>query len=143
PHALVEEAIRKAQAQAKPAPPLRWLDMSNWDSEPVPERKWAIRDRVPLRQTGLFSGEGGTGKSILELTKNVAHVVGKDWLGSLPQIRPALYLCAEHAMDELHIRLASIIEHYGTTSAELTDAGLHVLPLLGKDAVLCAASRSV
>ena len=40
--------------------------MSNWDNEPVPERKWAIRDRVPLRQTGLFSGEGGTGKSILE-----------------------------------------------------------------------------
>jgi hypothetical protein len=28
-----------------------------------------------LNQAGLFSGEGGTGKSILELTKNVAHVI--------------------------------------------------------------------
>jgi hypothetical protein len=43
---------------------------------PVPERKWAIFDRVPLNQAGLFSGEGGAGKSIIELTKNVAHVAG-------------------------------------------------------------------
>ena len=124
----MEEAIRKAQEQAKPPPPLQWLDMSNWDNEPVPERKWAIRDRVPLRQTGLFSGEGGTGKSILELTKNVAHVVGKDWLGSLPEIGPAFYLGAEDDVDELHIRLAAIVEHYATTFAELADNGLHVLP---------------
>ena len=25
-------------------PPLRWLDMSNWDNEPIPDRKWAIPD---------------------------------------------------------------------------------------------------
>jgi hypothetical protein len=51
------------------APPLKWLDMSNWDREPVPERKWAIRDRVPAKQAGLFSGEGGVGKSIIELKR--------------------------------------------------------------------------
>ena len=52
--------------------------MSSWDDEPVPQRKWAILGRVPLLQAGLFSGEGGTGKSILEMTKDVAHVAGKD-----------------------------------------------------------------
>ncbi len=40
-----------------------------------PERQWAICDRVPLNQVGLFSGKGGTGKGIIELMKNVAHVV--------------------------------------------------------------------
>jgi hypothetical protein len=30
--------------------PLKWLDMSGWDRTPMPERKWAIRDRVPLKQ---------------------------------------------------------------------------------------------
>ena len=90
-----------------------------------------------LSENGLFAiachcvkpdcstGEGGTGKSILELTKNVAHVVGKDWLGSLPETGPAFYLGAEDDIDELHIRLAAIIAHYGTTFAELTDNGLH------------------
>jgi replicative DNA helicase len=28
----------------------KWIDMSNWDNEPVPERKWAIRDHVPANQ---------------------------------------------------------------------------------------------
>src|SRR6476646_4567718 len=74
---------------------INWVDMSNWDNEPVPQREWAIRDRVPLNQAGLFSGEGGTGKSILELMKNAAHVTGKEWLGSMPEPGPALYIGAE------------------------------------------------
>jgi RecA-family ATPase len=118
--------------------PLSWLDMSRWDNEPVPTRKWAIPGRVPLNQAGLFSGEGGTGKSIIELTKNVAHVTGKEWLGSLPEPGPAFYIGAEDDADELHIRLAAIIGHYRVTFKEIAD--LHVLCLLGQDATLCASN---
>jgi hypothetical protein len=121
--------------------PLQWLDMSDWDSKPIPERKWAIRDRVPLRQAGLFSGEGGTGKSIIELTKNVAHVTAKDWYGSMPEPGPAIYVGAEDDADEIHIRLAAIARHYGVTFKELNEGGLRVLPLLGQDATLCAATK--
>lgn len=121
--------------------PLSWLDMSAWDGAPVPEREWAIRDRVPLKQAGLFSGEGGTGKSIIELMKNVAHVAGKDWLGSMPEPGPAFYIGAEDDEKEIHIRLTAIANHYGVTFKHLTDDGLHVLPMLGKDATLCSVSR--
>jgi RecA-family ATPase len=137
-HASFSDIVSNETAPESP----KWLDMSKWDSEPVPERKWAIKDRVPLNQTGLFSGEGGAGKSIIELTKNVAHVLGRDWLGSLPEMGPAFYLGAEDDTDELHIRLAAIRSHYGATFKELTDGGLHVLCLLGQDATLCATSRS-
>src|SRR5262249_22560705 len=109
--------------------PLPWLDMSKWDSEPVPERKWSIKGRVPLIQAGLFSGEGGTGKSLIELMKDVAHVAGKDWLGSLPEPGPAFYLGAEDEADEIHIRLGAIARHYQVTFRELVDGSLHVLPL--------------
>ena len=102
----------------------------------VPERKWAIRDYVPLHQAGLFSGEGGTGKSILELAKNVAHVTGRDWLGLLPEPGPTIYIGAEDSEDEVHIRLAAIAKHYGVTFKELVEGGLHVLCLLGEDATL-------
>jgi RecA-family ATPase len=122
--------------------PLAWLNMTSWDREPVPARQWAIMDRVPLNQAGLFSGEGGTGKSILELMKNVAHVAGKDWLGSMPEVGPAFYLGAEDDADEIHIRLAAIAEHYGVTFGDLTAGGLKVLPLLGEDATLCALGKS-
>jgi RecA-family ATPase len=127
-------------ATAAPLPPLRWIDMSNWDNEPVPEREWAIPNRVPLKQAGLFSGEGGTGKSIIELTKNVAHVTGSDWLGSMPERGPAIYVGAEDDEKELHIRLAVIAKHFGVTFEELIAGGLHVLCLLGQDATLCAAT---
>jgi RecA-family ATPase len=118
------------------------MNFSNWDHEPVPVRKWAIPDRVPLNQAGLFSGEGGTGKSIIELMKNVAHVAGKDWLHSLPEPGPAFYIGCEDDEDELHIRLATIAKHYGTTFEQLREGGLHVLCLLGQDATLCAPTRS-
>ncbi len=128
------------EAPASEPTPLLWLHLSDWDNVPVPRRKWAIKDRVPLNQAGLFSGEGGTGKSILELMKDVAHVTAKDWLGSLPEPGPAFYLGAEDAEDELHIRLAVIAKHYGVTFNELAEGGLHVLCLLGEDATLCAAT---
>ena len=120
---------------------LTWLNMSAWDSEPVPESKWAIRDRVPANQAGLFSGHGGTGKSIIELQKNVAHTMGKDWLGSMPEPGPAFYIGAEDEEDEIHRRLAAIANHYGVTFKELIAGGLHVLCLLGQDATLCAFNR--
>src|SRR6516165_23185 len=133
------EQAAKTEGQ-EPPPPLSFLDMSNWDHEPMPERKWAISNRVPLNQAGLFSGEGGTGKSIIEMMKDVAHVAGKDWLGSLPELGPAFYLGAEDDTDELHIRLATIAKHYQVTFKQLIAGGLHVLCLLGKDATLCAAT---
>src|SRR5262249_50335730 len=142
PRAVAGAAEWKGQqdSEHQTAPPLPFIDMSNWDHEPVPERKWAIRGRVPLNQAGLFSGEGGGGKSIIELTKNVAHVTGKEWLGSLPERGPAIYLGAEDDKDEIHIRLAAIANHYCVTFKEMIDGGLHVLCLLGQDATLCATA---
>jgi RecA-family ATPase len=141
-----ERAARSGKARdAKredeaPPPPLEWLDMSNWDREPRPQRKWAILNRVPLNQAGLFSGEGGAGKSIIEMARDVAHVAGKDWIGSMPEQGPAFYIGAEDDKDEIHIRFYDIAKHYGVTFKELIEGGLHVLPMLGKDATLCAAT---
>jgi RecA-family ATPase len=134
------EKYRRQPASEAPPMPLPWVSMSNWDSEPAPERKWAIPNRSPLNQAGLFSGHGGTGKSIVELTKNVAHVAGKDWLGSMPEMRPAFSVVSEDEKDEIHRRLAPIAAHYGVTFKDLVDGGLHVLCLLGQDATLCAAT---
>lgn len=133
-------AIDGEQQEVREPARLEWLDMSRWDHAPIPERQWAIRDRVPLNQAGLFSGEGGTGKSIIELTKNVAHVTGKDWLGSMPEQGPAIYIGAEDDANEIHIRLAAIAKHYEVKFSDLMDGGLHVLCLLGEDSTLCFAN---
>ena len=95
-----------------------------------------------LNQAGLLSGEGGTGKSIIEMTKDVVHVAGKDWLGSLPAPRPAFYLGAEDDEKEIHIRFHDIARHYGVTFEQLIAGGLKVLCKFGQDATLCAVNRS-
>jgi hypothetical protein len=125
-----------ARPRTKP-PAFTWVNMSRWDDEPMPRRKWAISERVPANQVGIFSGEGGTGKSIIELMKDVAHVAPIEWYGAMPEQGSAFYVGAEDEEDEIRRRLGAIIDHNGLTFKQLIDGGLHVLCLLGKDATLC------
>ena len=139
--AVIDAAVNKRRNGRTGKLPLAWLDMSNWDNEPVPERKWAIRDRVPLNQAGLFSGEGGAGKSIIELTKDVAHVAGKDWFGSCRKTAP-LSMSARK-MKQMNCTGGSLHRRsLRPTFKDLIDGGLHVLCKLGEDATLCAVGKS-
>ena len=132
-----------ASAEAKPAETkLSFVDMAQWDGEEVPTRQWSVPDRLPLRQPALFSGEGATGKTILELQLCAAHVLGRDWLDTLPEPGPAIYLGAEDETDELHRRLADIAKHYGVMFADLINGGLHLICLAGKDALLGTPDRT-
>jgi RecA-family ATPase len=90
----------------------------------------------------LFSGEGAIGKSIVELMLCVAHVLGKDWLGSLPEPGGAFYFGCEDDEPELRIRLREIAAHYGTTFEELRAHGLRFKSLAGDDAILGAPDRN-
>ena len=42
---------------------LAMLDVAAWDGVPVPERDWAVRDRIIRRAVTLLSGEGGIRKA--------------------------------------------------------------------------------
>jgi RecA-family ATPase len=121
---------------------LPFINYSNWDQEIMLNRDWAVLDRIPLRQTSLFSGEGGTGKSSVALHLCCAHVLGKEWLGSLPEIGPAIFIDAEDDEKEIHIRLSHIVRHYGVTYNELRRDGLHLISFVGRDAVLATVSRN-
>jgi RecA-family ATPase len=51
--------------------------------------------RFPLRQAALFSGEGTAGKSIGLLHLCTAHALARDWLRTLPEPGPAIFIDAE------------------------------------------------
>src|SRR5262249_10893810 len=74
----------------------------------------------------------------IEIMKDIAHVAGKDWFGSMPVLGGAFYVGAEDDEKELHIRFATIAAHYGVTFKELIEGGLKVMCLLGQDATLSA-----
>jgi len=53
------EAAKPYQQRPQPLP------IRQWDGQPVPELEYAVPNRFPLENVGLFSGEGGQGKSSL------------------------------------------------------------------------------
>ena len=120
---------------------LRFIDMSKWDNEPTPERQWAVEERIPMRQVFLHTGDGGTGKSLAELMRSCAHVLGRDWLGMKVKQGPVIYLSAEDDRDELHIRLKAIARHYETTVSALIAGGLHLLDYAGEYCILGAPDK--
>ena len=128
------------QGKSISEPQLAFIDIAAWHGTPAPEREWAVRNRVPLKNVTLLSGEGGVGKSILALHLAVATTLGRDWLGAMPTPGPALVLCCEDDEYELRRRLDQIVEHYGTTHEELAK-DMHAVSLAGHDAVMAAPDK--
>jgi hypothetical protein len=120
---------------------LEFCDIASWANTVPPEREWAVPDRFPLRNIALLSGEGAAGKSILATQLAAAHVLGKDWLGTLPEFGPAIYVNAEDEEGELHRRLAKIAGHFGASLTELKN-DLDIAALAGKDSVLGYPDRT-
>jgi RecA-family ATPase len=122
-------------ATSGPTESLPYLDMSSWDSYPAPEREWAVENRIPMYQPHLTTGHGAIGKSLLELQRAVAHVLGKPWLGMPVRQGPVIYLGAEDEADELHRRLEAILRHYGASFKDMVGS-LHLLSYVGEDCLL-------
>jgi RecA-family ATPase len=135
------EQAAKTERQES-SPPLPFINMSNWDNEAVPEQEWAVLNRIPLKQCVLYSGEGAAGKSTSHLHQCAAHVLGRDWLGSLPQHGPAIFVDAEDDEKVIHRRLAAITRHYEVAFNDLIKGGLHLISLVGHDAVFGTCSRN-
>jgi RecA-family ATPase len=127
-------------APADQIAPLPFISILGWHGEPVPEREWCVLNRVPMRNVTLFSGEGAIGKSIVSLQLSIAHILGEDWLGTMPTPGPALVVACEDDGAELHRRIFQILEHYGASFADLKD--LHLISLAGEDALLATPEKN-
>src|SRR5262249_13783907 len=83
----------------------------------------------------LMTGHGAIGKSLIELQRSVAHVLGKHWLGMPVRQGAALYLNAEDEADELHRRLETVLRYYDATFNDIVGK-LHLLSYVGEDCLL-------
>ena len=136
------DADPRPQSPAQLAAALPLLDIGAWQGQPVPEREWIVLNRIVRRNVALLSGVGGTGKSLLTMQLCVAAVIGREWVGSLPAVGPAIYVNAEDDERELHYRFAAIANHFGTSFADLKPGGLNAVSLVGRDAALGAPDRA-
>jgi RecA-family ATPase len=139
--AQADQQDNDSKPEQEKCPSLSFINLSNWDNEPVPDQDWIVRDRIPCRQCVLFSGEGAAGKSTLQLQLSAAHVLARDWLGTMPEPGPVIYIDAEDDGNVLHRRLAAIVKHYQVTFRDIVKGGLHLISLAGQEAVLAVAGR--
>ena len=70
-----------------------------------------------------------------------ADVLSKDWIGTLPEPGPVLYMSCEEDDLECCRRLEDVARHFGSTRQEMIDQGLRVLSFAGRDAVLAQPDR--
>lgn len=112
-----------------------FLDGEGWD-EPPPLQQWTVDQLFPRCETTLFSGNGGAGKSTIGLQLCCAHAIGKDWMGALPELGPAMFVDAEDHELVIRRRTYAIAQHYGVRPSDLFDGGLKIVSLHGKDAIL-------
>jgi hypothetical protein len=131
--------VRAADGKSEEIKPLRLIEFSNWDNEPV-EQEYTVPDRIPAANVTLFSGEGAAGKSTIYLQLAAAHALGRDWLGAKPQPGSALFIDAEDGERVIHKRLGDILHFHGARFADVVGK-LHLLSLAGEDATLGAFGR--
>ena len=54
----------------------KFYSAASLEGKPVPAREWLVDELVPSKTVTLFSGDGGTGKSLLALQLAVAVAAG-------------------------------------------------------------------
>lgn len=119
---------------------LKLFNAADLARTPAPPRRWLVPDMIPAARTTLLYANGGEGKSLLALQFGVATVTATDWIGTMPEPGPALYLSCEDDVDEIHRRLEDIIA--GRDDIDKDElARLHIVDLAGEDALLATADR--
>ena len=94
---------------------------------------------IPSNTVTIFSGDGGTGKSLLAQQLSVAAATNGKWLGQPVKHGPALFLTAEDDEAEVHRRAADILRAEGR---EFRDASnIVACSLAGMDASSASRER--
>jgi hypothetical protein len=96
----------------EPFKPLTFIDTSKWDEIDPPEPEYAVPGRVPAQMVTLFTGEGGTGKSLIaQQLCTAATLVNREWFGVVPWYGPTIFLDAEDLASIQHWRAKKIVTY--------------------------------
>ncbi|QUJ77320.1 AAA family ATPase [Sulfitobacter albidus] len=115
------------------------LSVADFEGTTAPDRKWIVEDMIPDRQVTLFTGDGGTGKSLIAMQLATAVALREKkplqtWLGRPVISGSALYFGAEDEQDEMHRRLEGIVAAEKCSFHNLSQ--LRICSLAGEDALL-------
>ena len=101
--------------------PLRTISPIRWQGRQAPQRDWLIEGVVLRKTVSLFSGRGGTGKTLLMQQLMTAAATGNRWLDrEVPRCR-TFAIFAEDPEDEIWRRQDDISRFYNVEHGDLED----------------------
>lgn len=106
-----------------------------------PARDWMVEGCFMRGTVALVAGDGGIGKSLVMQQLATCACLGLPWLGLRLQRGQALMLACEDDGDELHRRHWAISHALGVAPSDALDAGLDLIPRVGRDNVLIRLDR--
>ncbi|WP_373486907.1 AAA family ATPase [Blastomonas sp.] len=125
--------------QAAPKRESRFYSAASLKGKAVKPREWLVGGLIPQKTVTLFSGDGGTGKSLLALQLAVAASSARQWIGKAVSEGSVIYMSAEDDDDELHRRVDDILRAEGRNYDDI--AGMTLRSLAGEDALLAVESQ--
>src|SRR5262249_54756130 len=74
---FLKDLMKKVSATANRTDiaPITYVNIAEWIDAPVPQREWAVLNRVPATNVTILSGTGGIGKTILAMMLAAAAVL--------------------------------------------------------------------
>jgi RecA-family ATPase len=124
------------EARRNPPPPKKIVPLSlpSLHLRPVPERRWIVRDWLPVRQVTLNYADGGIGKTLLAMQLMAATALSAPWCGLPVDPCASVGLFSEDDETEIHIRMDAIRRSYGVEFTDL--AHVHPIDATGADNIL-------
>lgn len=135
----IEDLLKVRSSPANDNHPLPVIDPRNWQGKAIPEREWFVENLIPSRTVTNFSGDGGSGKTLIILQLIAASALRMPWLGMTVGTGPCLYYGAEDESDELQRRFAAILNRAGRSFSDLD--GVRLISMAEQDAVIAAPDR--
>jgi RecA-family ATPase len=112
-----------------------------WNCIAPPERRWIVRDWLPVGTVTSLYGSGGVGKTLIAQQLATSVAAGHSFFGLETTQAPALVIACEDDRDELHRRQVSIC---ATSGVEMHKLGLLSLaPRAGRQNILATFSNGI
>jgi RecA-family ATPase len=140
----IRELMKKVNTAANHTniPPITYVDISKWIGAPVPQRLWAVLNRVPATNVTVLSGTGGIGKTILAMMLAASTILSREWFGVIPDQGPVIFVSGEEDEKEMHRRFADIVQHLDVSFQDLLNGGLYLIDKAGRNAMLACPDSS-
>jgi RecA-family ATPase len=112
-----------------------------WNCIAPPERRWIVRDWLPIGNVTSLYGGPGVGKTLIAQQLATCVAAGRPFFGLETTQAPALVIACEDDRDELHRRQVSIC---ATSGIEMHRLGLLSLaPRAGRQNILATFSNGI